>query len=120
MKVSLVAAMLVVLVAGCASSGRITPGQRVEVEIIETEYQDCLGGQVALLIDGTDDVPLIVKSAMNECRQHLGRVVDKLRQFGYSPAYASGWIRTVKSQNEAGLTTFVLKMKAQKRASAAR
>lgn len=111
---SLAVISLFLWVSACANN-RITPDDRKVLQAQEAEYQGCLAGQLRLLIDGSDDVGLIVRTAMGMCASHLGQIGDKALSLGYSRAYADGWVRGVRQATEATFTAFALERKAARK-----
>lgn len=111
---SLAVLSLFLLVTACAHT-RMTPDDRKVLQSQEAEYQGCLAGQLRLLIDGSDDVGLIVRTAMGMCVAHLRQIGDKALSLGYSQAYAGGLVRGVRQETEATFTAFALERKAARK-----
>lgn len=116
---SLAVLSLFLLVSACANT-RMAADDRKILQAYETEYQGCLARQLRVLIDGSDDVGLIVRTAMGVCASHLQMIGDRAQSLGYSQAYAQGWVRGVRQETEATFTAFALERKAARKSGADR
>lgn len=103
------------LLASLAAYAGITPDERQQVQVLEKQYQSCLGGQLRLLIDGSDDIALIVRASMGQCSGHLQAIRDKLLSFGVSDSFADGWLEQLQEETKNGFTAFALQKKAERK-----
>ncbi len=104
-----------VLVAACATPKReMTRDEIGAVHKASGPYLRCVKEKALATSSGSDDVKLIVDTAMYNCDDNLSAVRQKLAEFGQTDeVYVSSWLRMLKRDISGWVTEDVLKAKAR-------
>lgn len=109
---------LVTVLIGCATSREMTREEMGMVHKAAGPYLQCVKNKALETKDGSDDVKLVVDTAMHNCEDALTSVRQKLAEVGKTDeVFVVTWLRMVRQDVRSFVTEDVLKAKALKKSN---
>lgn len=112
--------VVALLIVGCTTTSKsyknndpLAPEDLSAFRALAEEHMACLGEQTATFIQGSNAVAFLTRHISSMCEPLLAKLNKEIQARGYSPTYASGWVKGSREHGEKVTGSFILREKAK-------